>query len=130
MESTIIGPDRDGRERPDTTFEDLPKRLGYCLRRCGLSFEELAMLISTSPRSVESWVQNRSKPSAPVMVTIVQALRVLENLGETLNPDAAHSWLFSDSAAFGGRQPAEIMEAGSYGAVEAVIVGWRESAGH
>lgn len=127
MESTIAGPGRDSRRRTEITFEDLPTRLAYVMRRCGLDNEELAMLISTSPRSVESWIQDRSRPSTPVMVTIVQALRVLENLGETLNPEAAHSWLFSDSPAFGGRQPAEIMESGSYGAVEAVIVGWRES---
>lgn len=127
MESTIAGPGRHSRRRTGTTFEDLPARLAYCLRQCGLSHEELAMLVSTSPRSVESWVQDRSRPSTPVMVTIVQALRVLENLGEVLNPEAAHSWLFSDNPAFGGRQPAEIMESGSYGAVEAVIVGWRES---
>lgn len=127
MESTIAGPERNRRSRPEATFEDLPTRLAYIMRECGLSAAELAMLISTSPRSVESWTQDRSRPSTPVMVTIVQALRVLENLGKTLNPEAAHSWLFSDSPAFGGRQPAEIMESGSYGAVEAVIVGWRAS---
>jgi len=93
---------------------DLMGRLGEALERSDLDQVQAARVLGASPRTVSRWLQREVSPRPEARERLLEFLAVLEHLSKTLEPQAAHDWLFTPNPLLSHHKPADLLQEGRY----------------
>lgn len=99
----------------------LAERIEKAAARIELDHADLARLLDTSPRTVSRWLSQESVPRREARERLLELRAVLEQLGKTLQPEAAHDWLFTPNVALDHYKPVELLQDGQVRRVLAAI---------
>jgi putative toxin-antitoxin system antitoxin component (TIGR02293 family) len=99
----------------------LAERVEEAAARIELDHADLARLLDTSPRTVSRWLSQESVPRREARERLLELRAVLEHLGKTLQPEAAHDWLFTPNVALDHYKPVELLQEGQVRRVLAAI---------
>src|SRR4051812_7254754 len=105
----------------------LADRLTQLTTSLDLDGADLARVLEANPRTVARWLRNEAAPRAEARERLLEVATVLERLSATLQPAAAHDWLFTPNPALDYRKPVELLRTGDYrvvlGAIDALAEG-------
>lgn len=93
---------------------DLMDRLEMALQRSDLDQTQAARVLGANPRTVARWLRHEVNPRAEARERLLEFLAVLEQLSKTLQPQAAHDWLFTPNPLLSYHKPAELLKEGRY----------------
>jgi len=71
-------------------------------------------VLGASPRTVARWLQHDVRPRPQARERLLEFLAVLEHLSKTLQPQAAHDWLFTPNPLLSYHKPADLLREGRY----------------
>jgi hypothetical protein len=83
------------------------------LRELGFSDSHIAALTYSSERTVQNWLNRRSKPSPLVVQQLARIIRIVEDLRKLVNPVAFNDW-FLQANQFLGKSPYQAIIDGDY----------------
>lgn len=105
----------------------LPERLETAAARIELDGRDLARVLETSPRTVARWLNREAAPRPDARERLLELIAVLEHLSGTLQPRAAHDWLFTPNPSLDHHKPVDLLRAGDFrsvlGAIDALADG-------
>jgi uncharacterized protein (DUF2384 family) len=93
---------------------DLMDRFGEALERSDLDQSQAARVLGASSRTVSRWLQHEVSPRPESRERLLEFLAVLEQLSKTLQPQAAHDWLFTPNPLLSYHKPADLLREGRY----------------
>ncbi len=93
---------------------DLMERFEAALRRCDLDQTQAARVLGASPRTVSRWLRNEVRPRPEAKERLLEFLTVLERLSKTLQPQAAHDWLFTPNPLLSHHKPVDLLRENRY----------------
>lgn len=99
----------------------LAERLDRAAARVELDRADLARVLDTNPRTVGRWLRNEATPRPASRERLLEIVAVLERLSTTLAPDAAHDWLFTPNPLLDHYKPVDLLHAGEFRRVLALI---------
>ncbi len=94
---------------------DLIERLGQALARSALDQRQVARMLGTSPRTVSRWLRREADPRPEARERLLEFLAILELLSKTLQPQAAHDWLFTPNPLLSHHKPADLIQQARHG---------------
>ena len=89
--------------------------------KAGLSHEDIARVVGTSPRSISRWASGDADPRSRSRDRLLEAAAVVNELAGVLTPDAAHVWLFTPNPFLNFDRPIDLVAEGQYRRVLAAI---------
>lgn len=96
-------------------------RLGSACEKTDLGPAELARILPASDRTLRRWLDGQSLPRQRDRERALELVVVLEELARVFKPEGAANWLFAPNQAFDFAKPADLLAAGDYREVIAVI---------
>jgi uncharacterized protein (DUF2384 family) len=93
---------------------DLMERLDRALEQTDLDKVQAARVLGSSPRTVSRWLQREVSPRSEARERLLEFLAVLEHLSKSLEPQAAHDWLFTPNPLLSYDKPADLLHEGRY----------------
>jgi transcriptional regulator with XRE-family HTH domain len=90
----------------------LKKRLENIRDKSGITFREVAQLLSTTPQTVSRWQTGGSSPHPKSLERLLALDWLAEQLAQFYAPDEAKLWLFSRHPLLGGERPADRIAVG------------------
>jgi uncharacterized protein (DUF2384 family) len=121
---TVAGHSDDREEANPVTVAE---RLGSAAARIELDGHDLARVLQTSPRTVARWLNREVEPRPDARERLLELVAVLEHLSTTLQPAAAHDWLFTPNPSLAHHKPVDLLRAGDFrrvlGAIDAMADG-------
>lgn len=103
------------------TLEALPQRLRRAVQQTDLNQVDIARLLDTNARTVARWLNDGIEPRPEARRRLLELVAVLEHLSGVLQPQAAHDWLFSPNAMLDHHKPVDLLAAGEFRRVLALI---------
>lgn len=76
-------------------------------QKTGISFRDLAQLLSTTPETVSRWNTGRVDPQPSKFRKIATLAWLASELAEFYTPEEAKLWLFTPQRLLGGKTPAD-----------------------
>jgi putative toxin-antitoxin system antitoxin component (TIGR02293 family) len=105
----------------------LAERLNRAAEQVELDAADLARVLEANPRTVSRWLKRETEPRAAARERLLEVLVVLERLSATLQPAAAHDWLFTPNAGLEYHKPVDLVRSGEFrrvlGAIDALAEG-------
>ena len=89
--------------------------------RAGLSYEDIARAVGTSPRSISRWAHGEADPRSRPRDRLLEITAVVTELSRVLQSDAAHVWLFTPNPFLEFDRPIDLVSQGQYRRVLAAI---------
>lgn len=113
---------------PSELLEVTPHQALEALDEMGLSAEELAGALGTTPRTVHRWRKGVSYPPPLARHRLAELLRLQDRVRNTFKgPDAVRRWVRSESLYLRGLTPADVIRAGrldmAHGTLEVIDSG-------
>ena len=99
----------------------LAERLERVSTEVDLDHADIARVLETNPRTVARWLSKQSTPRRESRERLLELLAVLERLSGTLNPQAAHDWLFSPNPSLDHYKPVDLLREGGFRRVLSAI---------
>jgi uncharacterized protein (DUF2384 family) len=91
-------------------------------RTLALSDNELAFVLSSSPRTLHRWRSNETYPQHETRERLAALVALAEHLAEIFRTDeASHLWINTSSRYLGGFTPADAIRAGRFDRAEAAL---------
>ena len=87
----------------------------------GLTQDEVAGIVGTTPRTVGRWWSGESTPQPPKQKLLRELAYVAEEISRVLQPSDAKEWLFMPNRQLDHDSPADRIEKGQYRSVLALI---------
>lgn len=97
------------------------ERLNRVIDAAGLDYVDVARMLQANPRTVSRWINEGSEPRWDVRERLLELTAVIERLTQVVRPSAAQDWLFTPNAEMGYDKPVELVRAGRFKDVLAVI---------
>src|SRR3972149_3009659 len=85
------------------------ERLEQAASRVDLDTGDLARVLEANPRTVSRWLKDEASPRHRARERLLEVVAVLERLSTTLNPEAAHDWLFTPNPSFDYHKPVDLL---------------------
>lgn len=105
----------------------LAERLEDLSSKVDLDQSEVARLLDANPRTVTRWIKEGVSPRPAARERLLELLAVLEALASTMQPQAAHDWLFTPNPLLQHHKPVDLIRAGEFrrvlGAIDALADG-------
>ena len=79
-------------------------------KKAGISFRDMAQLLSTTPETVSRWNTGRADPQPTKFRKIATLAWLANELSEFYTPEEARLWLFTPQRLLGGKTPADRIE--------------------
>lgn len=100
---------------------DTRSRLVAVMDQTGLETADIARILDRPPRSISRWINEDVQPRWESRERLLEVIYVIERLGQVIKPSASQDWLFTPNAELGHQKPVELLRAGSFREVLAVI---------
>jgi len=97
------------------------ERIEVAAQAADLTYEEIAAIVDTSPRSVQRWAAGRAAPRSMSRQALTELAYVAEHLGEVLEPQERNLWMHSPNRLLDHDSPADRIREGDYRSVMALI---------
>lgn len=97
------------------------ERLNRLIVTAGLDYVDVARMLGANPRTVSRWINEGSEPRWDARERLLELTAVIERLTQVVRPSAAQDWLFTPNAELGHDKPVELVRAGRFKDVLAVI---------
>lgn len=91
------------------------------IERLRLTYEEVGEIVDASARSVARWTAGEVVPRRLNKQRLIELAYVADALAEVLPRDQANVWVFSPNRLLEHRKPADLVRAGEYQRVLALI---------
>ena len=89
--------------------------------KAGLSYEDIARVVGSSPRSISRWARGDADPRSRSRDRLLETSAVVNELSGVLTADAAHVWLFTPNPFLDCDRPIDLVAEGQYRRVLAAI---------
>jgi transcriptional regulator with XRE-family HTH domain len=89
--------------------------------KAGLTYEDIARVVGSSPRSISRWARGDADPRSRSRDRLLETSAVVNELSGVLTPEAAHVWLFTPNPFLDFDRPIDLVSAGQYRRVLAAI---------
>ncbi len=106
----------------------IAKRLNRIREKAGIKGREIAQLLDTTQETVSRWNTGKVDPQPEHLRRLLTLEWLVEELGESYEPDEARLWLFAPNRLLGGESPAQRIQGGRLDDVLAVIHQLRDGA--
>ncbi|MBI4897415.1 MAG: DUF2384 domain-containing protein [Actinobacteria bacterium] len=103
-------------------------RLEAIRQRGGIKSRDVAQLLDTTPQTVSRWQTGKAEPQTDGLKRLLLLEYVIGELAELYDPSDARIWLFSPHRLLDGATPADRIQEGSIGEVQALIAQMRDGA--
>jgi len=90
-------------------------------QKAGLTYDDIAGVVGTSPRSIARWAHGEADPRARSRDRLLEVTAVVTELCQVLAGDAAHVWLFTPNPFLEFDRPIELVARGEYRRVLAAV---------
>lgn len=100
---------------------DTRSRLTAVMDQTGLEPSDIARILDKPPRSVSRWLKDDVQPRWESRERLLEVLYVMERLGQVVTPAASQDWLFTPNPELGHQKPVELLRAGGFRKVLALI---------
>ncbi len=97
------------------------ERLNRVIEATGLDYVDVARMLEANPRTVSRWINEGTEPRWEVRERLLELTAVIERLTQVVRPQAAHDWLFTPNQDLAFDKPVELVRAGRFKEVLAVI---------
>lgn len=97
------------------------ERLTRVIEATGLDYVDVARMLKANPRTVSRWIHEGTEPRWEVRERLLELTAVIERLTQVVRPQAAQDWLFTPNPDLGFDKPVELVRAGRFKDVLAVI---------
>jgi len=98
---------------PSELLEITPRQALEALEEMGLSDEELAGALGTTPRTLQRWRKGTGSPPPLARQRLAELLRLQDRVRDTFEgPGAARRWVRSKSLYLRGLTPADVIREG------------------
>jgi uncharacterized protein (DUF2384 family) len=100
---------------------DARSRLVAVMDKTGLDPADVARILDKPPRSIYRWLSEDVQPRWESRERLLEVIYVMERLSQVIVPGASQDWLFTPNAELGHQKPVELLRAGGFREVLAVI---------
>jgi len=90
-------------------------------QKAGLTYEDVARVVGSSPRSISRWAHGESDPRSRARDRLLETAAVVTELSGVLASDAAHVWLFTPNPFLEFDRPIDLVTEGQYRRVLAAV---------
>jgi transcriptional regulator with XRE-family HTH domain len=90
-------------------------------QKAGLSYEDIARVVGSSPRSISRWARGDADPRSRSRDRLLETAAVVNELSSVVASDAAHVWLFTPNRFLDFDRPIDLIAEGQYRRVLAAI---------
>jgi len=90
-------------------------------QRAGLTHEDIARVVGSSPRSISRWAHGDAGPRSRSRDRLLEVTAVVTELTRVLASDAAHVWLFTPNPFLEFDRPIDLVSEGQYRRVLAAV---------
>lgn len=97
------------------------RRLGEAMARTSIDATGVARILDKDPKTVHRWLRDVTLPRWDAREQLLALDVVLERLADVIEPQAAEEWLFTPVPALGYERPVDLVRAGDYRRVLALI---------
>lgn len=96
-------------------------RLSTVMDQAGLDPIDIARILDKPPRSISRWINEGVQPRWESRERLLELIYVIERLSQVISPEASQDWLFTPNAQLDHQKPVELLRAGSFREVLALI---------
>jgi hypothetical protein len=102
------------------------RRLSEAMARTSIDAAGVARILDKDPKTVARWLREETVPHWDTREVLLALDVVLERLAEIVEPNAAEEWLFTPVPGLDYERPVDLVRAGEYRRVLALIDGLGE----
>lgn len=106
---------------PRTGPSTLYRHLVADARRAGLRLAEIGEIAGVGERAVQNWANGSSKPEGAGRDRLLELAYVIEHLSDVYTDEGIEVFLHARQRAFGGQRPLDLLRAGEFEAVLALV---------
>jgi CRP-like cAMP-binding protein len=100
---------------------DAVQRLSDAMTRMSIDATSVARILDKDPKTVLRWLRDDTVPRWETREQLLALDVLLERLSEVIEPSAAEEWLFTPTPALDYERPVDLVRAGGYRRVLAII---------